>query len=157
MKPYSDFKLLRITGSTAIILNGNRVLLVKRVRLPLLWNAGAWTFVAGKKEKGENHEQTAYREVLEETGLRKSDLVLLRRCGKAVKFVAKNRIRYVDKLFIFRSKTRKVKLNFEHTAYRWASLSDIKNQREYTNLFVDKKSIERAIRSAMHVKKLAKR
>ena len=50
----------------AIILNGNRVLLVERARAPL---RGYWALPGGVLETGERLEEGVRREVLEETGL----------------------------------------------------------------------------------------
>jgi len=50
----------------AFILNGDKVLLVKRAVDPM---KGAWAFPAGFMEYDEDPRETARREVLEETGL----------------------------------------------------------------------------------------
>lgn len=53
-------------SSTALILNEDKILLVKRASLPY---KGWWALAGGAKEDGETYEQCAIREVLEETGL----------------------------------------------------------------------------------------
>lgn len=53
-------------SATAVILNGDTVLLVKRKREPY---QGSWMFPAGFVEYGEHPKDTIVREALEETGL----------------------------------------------------------------------------------------
>jgi 8-oxo-dGTP diphosphatase len=62
-------------GCGVMILRGNTVLLGKRHDDPekassLLHGEGTWTMPGGKLDFGESFEDAAYREVLEETGLR---------------------------------------------------------------------------------------
>jgi len=54
-------------GVGAVVLVGDRVLLVQRGRAPL---AGSWSFPGGLLEVGETLAQCAAREVYEETGVR---------------------------------------------------------------------------------------
>ena len=54
-------------GASVIVLRRDAVLMVERARPPM---QGLWSFPGGKSEKGETPEQTARRELLEETGLR---------------------------------------------------------------------------------------
>lgn len=55
-----------IVGVGAIIVDGGRVVLIKRGRAPLL---GEWSIPGGALELGETVRQAAEREALEETGL----------------------------------------------------------------------------------------
>jgi len=63
-----------IVGVGAVIVEGDRVLLVKRGKAPLL---GEWSIPGGMLELGETLRQGAEREALEETGLvvRATDLL----------------------------------------------------------------------------------
>src|SRR5579872_932688 len=63
-REYPDTPLV---GVGAIIIEHNRVILVKRGHPPLL---GEWSIPGGLLEVGETLRQAAVREVLEETGLR---------------------------------------------------------------------------------------
>ncbi len=56
-----------VVGVGAIILDGNRVLLVRRANAPL---EGVWSIPGGRLELGETLTEGLHREIREETGLR---------------------------------------------------------------------------------------
>lgn len=61
-------------GIGVILLKDDQVLLVRRGNPP---RAGAWSLPGGKQELGETAQQTAKRELYEETGLNCGDLVFV--------------------------------------------------------------------------------
>ncbi len=63
MRPYPERP---VVGVGAVVLDGDRVLLVKRGHAPL---KGQWSLPGGGVETGETLEQAVAREVLEETGI----------------------------------------------------------------------------------------
>ena len=63
MRPYPERP---VVGVGAVVLDGPRVLLIKRGNPPL---KGQWSLPGGGVEVGETLEQAIAREVLEETGL----------------------------------------------------------------------------------------
>lgn len=63
MRPYPDRP---VVGVGAVVLDGDRVLLIKRGHAPL---KGQWSLPGGSVEVGETLEQAIAREVLEETGV----------------------------------------------------------------------------------------
>lgn len=63
MRPYPDRP---VVGVGAVVLDGDRVLLIKRGHAPL---KGQWSLPGGGVEVGETLEQAIAREVNEETGL----------------------------------------------------------------------------------------
>lgn len=62
------------SGASVVVLRRDAVLMVERGKPPL---QGLWSFPGGKSEAGENPEQTARRELFEETGLRVGRLLRL--------------------------------------------------------------------------------
>ncbi|HZP63603.1 MAG TPA: NUDIX hydrolase [Terriglobales bacterium] len=63
-----------LVGVGAIVIEGDRVLLVKRGHPPLL---GAWSIPGGVLEVGETLREAAVREAMEETGLQVEPSTLL--------------------------------------------------------------------------------
>jgi len=55
-----------VLGASALVRNGDRVLLIQRGRAP---DAGLWSLPGGRVEAGERLEDAAIREILEETGV----------------------------------------------------------------------------------------
>ena len=143
-------------GVTTIIINGGRILIMKRISLPFLIHSGIWTFVAGRKERKEGYEETAYREIEEEAGIAREDLRLASRPVRIMKINEKGGTKFHNMLYVFYSRTRRVRKNIENSDYRWATLSEIRGQRRYTNIFADKHSIERIIGRAIDGEKRAK-
>jgi len=66
----------------------------------------------------------AYQEILEETGLRRRQLRLVRR-GTAYKLRIGPGIESMVQPFLFESATRRIKLNWEHTESKWIKLADL--------------------------------
>ena len=62
----STGKTEAIRGASVIVLRRDAVLMVKRARPPF---AGLWSFPGGRAEADESAEETARRELREETGL----------------------------------------------------------------------------------------
>lgn len=57
-------------NAVAVIMNkDNKVLLLKRVDVPEIWQPNKWALVGGGIEKGESAEEAVKREIEEETGL----------------------------------------------------------------------------------------
>jgi len=64
-----------VKGASILVLRDNKALLVKRGREP---SKGLWALPGGRHEPGETLEQTAARELFEETGLRADRLEFIR-------------------------------------------------------------------------------
>lgn len=78
-----------IVGVGAVILGGNRVLLVRRGKEPM---KGEWSIPGGALELGERLEAAVRREVLEETGLAVETQAMVQVLDKIV--VEDGRVRY---------------------------------------------------------------
>ncbi len=85
-----EYPLHPIVGVGAVIIEGGRLLLIKRLHEP---GAGQWTIPGGKVELGENLEDAAKREILEECGI---DINIQKLAGIVERVVRddQNRIRY---------------------------------------------------------------
>lgn len=81
-----------------------------------------WDFPKGHIEKGEKIEETIKREVREETGL--DDIRLVEDFKEWIKYFFKFKGKNVFKIVTFllaETKTKEVKVSFEHLGYEWLS------------------------------------
>jgi 8-oxo-dGTP diphosphatase len=86
-----EFPQAPIVGVGAVVIDGNRVLLVCRGREPL---KGRWSLPGGALELGETLEQGIVREVLEETGLQVQPTAIVKVFDRIIKEESSGRIRY---------------------------------------------------------------
>ena len=144
-----EYKAVNADGVAVVILHKRRILLLKRRKIPFIFNPGIWSFVMGSRKRGEQYKETAYRELNEETGLERKSIKQLRKPIKVWMFDAKKNKKWQNYLFFFSSSTDKIKLNMENSGYRWASLNDLKKGKDYTNIFIDKNRVLREIESCI--------
>ncbi|MFN3301782.1 MAG: DUF6390 family protein [Patescibacteria group bacterium] len=113
--------------------NRDKILILKRSNLlftyPKLWNV-----IGGYIEKGDDLLERAIKEVEEETKIKRRDLKFIKR-AKPYKVEDKsiNKI-WVTYPFLFETKTDKIKIDWEHTKYRWIKPNEIKNYRTVPKL-----------------------
>lgn len=84
-----------------------------------------WDFPKGHIEKGEKIEETIKREVREETGL--DDIRLVEDFKEWIKYFFKFKGKNVFKIVTFllaETKTKEVKVSFEHLGYEWLSYEE---------------------------------
>ncbi len=143
--------LARRDGIVAIIVYRRKVLLLRRIWVPFLMSApGIWSFLTGGRRRGESYIDAAYREIYEETGIGREMLRLVGRGRSMMLFDPVRRdARWRNMLFIFRSSTGRVRLNFENREYRWAGIGDIVGRRRYTNVFVRDGSVVASVRRSL--------
>ena len=79
---------------------------------------GYWAGVSGHIESGDTPEDRALIEIEEETGIRRKDVKILAK-GKTVYTQGENSVTWRVHPFLVESKTRNVKIDWEHTGYRW--------------------------------------
>ncbi len=90
--------------------------------LLLHYEAGHWDFPKGNQEKNETEQQTAAREVKEETGI--EDVELLDNFKETIKYFYKKGGETIFKevvFFLAQSFTEHVNLSSEHIGYAWMS------------------------------------
>lgn len=149
----AKYKHVERDGIVAVIINRRRVLLVKRFWLYFFTTfPGIWTFVTGGKRKNETHLDAAFRETEEETGLGMGSLVPVAQYRNVALYdpVKKDKT-WENALIIFKTEKSEVLLNFENTRYRWATISELRREKDYTNIFVGKGKIIRII--SAHLKR----
>lgn len=102
--------------------------------LLLHYEAGHWDFPKGAQEKNEKDEQTALREIREETGI--EDVELVDNFNETVKYFYKKGEETVYKEVIFflaKSATEEVKLSSEHIGYAWVNHEHAMKKLTYNN------------------------
>lgn len=123
-----NYRKVEKDGITAVIINKGKILLLKRRSLPFIVHPGYWSFVSGSRKKGERYLDTAYREIMEETGIDRSKLKTLVKNRDMTLIGHKKDIRWSNKFFIFRSSDRSVRLNLENSGYKWVHLANLKKE-----------------------------
>jgi 8-oxo-dGTP pyrophosphatase MutT (NUDIX family) len=129
----------RKMGVTAIILNKSKILIIKRIWLPFIMHPGYWSFVTGGRDTKEKSIDAAYREILEETGIKRNQLTLLFKGAEITIRHHRKDLKWMDDLFIFRSSIRTVRLNPENTGYKWLSLKELQQHKNSTIDYIEQK------------------
>jgi dATP pyrophosphohydrolase len=123
-KPAAPGLEIRSGMVAVVVLRGSasasRMLLVQRAGIRM---HGAWTYIAGHVEPGEAGWQAARRELHEETGLTPLDFHATSFCEQF--YDARSDCVQVVPAFVARiAADAEVRLNREHSAFRWASFED---------------------------------
>ena len=140
----------QLDGVSVALVRNRKVLLLKRLNFPFILNPGIWTFVQGSRDKGESYDATAYREVFEETRIPKEMLTPLAKPRMVSLYDLRNPERkWRNMFYIFEAKNQKVRINYESSGYRWATLDEIRNGTDYTNIFTDEGRVLRMLSHAV--------
>jgi bis(5'-nucleosidyl)-tetraphosphatase len=102
--------------------------------LILHYPAGHWDFPKGNVEKGESELDAAIREIGEETGL--TDLKFINGFKKMIQYYYRKGDQLVKKTVTFylaESKTKDVKISFEHQGYVWLPIDEALAKVTYQN------------------------
>jgi len=107
---------------TCFLENGGKILIMKRSQRVGTYK-GKWGAVAGYVEENETPEQTARKEILEETGIKDVELV---KQAESYEFYDKNfDVVWVIHPFRFRTKEKVVKIDWEHEEAKWIDPEDL--------------------------------
>ncbi len=134
-------------GTVSAIINDKKILLVKRVWLPFILAPGKWTMVSGGRNADESYLECALREVHEETGMAGEGLKLI--SGPMKVYMSSGNRKWPNMFFIFKARTKSIRLNYENRKYRWASIDDIETGKEYHNVFIRPAPVLRKLRQAL--------
>ncbi|KKT41697.1 MAG: NUDIX hydrolase [Candidatus Giovannonibacteria bacterium GW2011_GWA2_44_13b] len=111
---------------------------VEGLKYLLLYHGGSyWNFPKGKLEQSERGMDAAFREVKEETGLGKNDLILkdqFRVTDKFFFFREKKRIFKIVIFYLAQSRTRDVTVSMEHNGYGWFTYKEAIKIVKFQNL-----------------------
>ena len=93
-----------------------------------------WDFPKGHIEKGEKLEETVRREVKEETGL--EDIKFIKGFKETIRyffrFQGKNILKFVT-FFLVETKTKEIKISFEHNGYQWLDYKNALERLKFKN------------------------
>ncbi|MGB9732433.1 MAG: NUDIX hydrolase [Candidatus Micrarchaeia archaeon] len=151
MQNFRPLQYVNREGIVAILINRNKMLLLKRRNFFFITNPGIWFFITGGIKKNEDYLDTAYREIMEETGIKRSMLKPIDSFDVHLFDSAKG-IKWHNKCFIFYSKTRKVKLNIENSKFMWVSMKDIE-EKYLSNIFINRQMIINKMKSVLNESK----
>lgn len=102
--------------------------------LLLQYEAGHWDFPKGMIEKGEKIDQTAKREIGEETGIK--DVQFIDGFEKWIKYFFRVEGKNIFKIVTFllaETKETEVKISFEHTGFKWLPYEEALKQLTFDN------------------------
>jgi len=100
----------------------------------LLQNAGRWDFPKGGVEKGESELQTVRREVQEETGMGKIEIVPGFR--KVIEYFYRREGKNIHKQVVYvlaKTDDEAVKISFEHQGFGWFPYREALEKASYDN------------------------
>ena len=102
--------------------------------LLLHYQAGHWDFPKGIIEKGEKIEETAKREIREETGI--EDIKFVEGFKNWIKYFFRVKGKNIFKIVTFllaETKEKKVKISWEHIGYKWLPYEEALSQLTFKN------------------------
>ncbi|MBD3208080.1 MAG: NUDIX domain-containing protein [Candidatus Nealsonbacteria bacterium] len=106
----------------------------RRLYLLLHYDAGHWSFPKGNIEKGEKLKETVIRETQEETGI--EDLDFVKGFKEHIKYTYKREGKDIFKIvtyFLASTKTKEVKISWEHQGFQWLIYEEALQQLTYKN------------------------
>lgn len=102
--------------------------------LLLHYQSGHWDFPKGNIEKGENLEDTVKREIKEETGV--EDIDFTSNFKETIKYFYKLKGKTIFKTVVFflvETKSKEIKISWEHTDFKWLSYEEALEQLTFKN------------------------
>jgi 8-oxo-dGTP pyrophosphatase MutT (NUDIX family) len=109
---------------TCFLIYNDRILILKRSD-KVRTHKHKWAGVSGYIEPGEADEETALKEIREETGLSENDISLVRK-GSPLHVQDGDRV-WVVHPFLFKTRTNNITIDWEHSEYRWIEPDELKD------------------------------
>lgn len=107
----------------------------KEIKYLLLhYGLGHWEFVKGKIEENENDKEAVIRETKEEVNI--EDLKFIPNFKEKIQFFYKKDGNLIKKEVIYyltKTKTKEIKLSFEHINYKWLDYEEALKQLTFKN------------------------
>ena len=113
---------------TVLLINEKEKLLILKRSNKVRTYKGLWGGVAGYVEENEKPYDTAIKEIKEEVGLEKDDIEFIKQLDPIsfTDFYEEKRYDWTIFPFLFKIKEkRKIKIDWEHSKYKWISPSQI--------------------------------
>ena len=105
-----------------------------RKYLLLQYEAGHWDLVKGHAKRGESGEETALRELREETGITGANFVPGFREEISYFFRARGRTVYKEVVYyLVKTEVERVILSYEHVGYRWLTYEEALREATFQN------------------------
>ncbi|MBS3781691.1 MAG: NUDIX domain-containing protein [Candidatus Thermoplasmatota archaeon] len=104
--------------------------------LLLHYPAGHWDFPKGHVEEDESIEETALRELREETGIGEDEIDLKNGFKETIDYIYKKRGELSHKKVIYflgKTEKKEVKISKEHQGYRWLPFQEAKQKVTFRN------------------------
>lgn len=105
-----------------------------RLYLLLQYTSSHWDFPKGNIEQGESEEQTAKREISEETGI--VDIEFVPCFKEKIKYFYRREGQQVNKeviYFLAETKTSIVKISWEHSGFQWLPFKEALEKTTFSN------------------------
>ena len=121
--------LEKSAGAVVFRRQGNKI-----YYLLLRYELGHWGFPKGHIEKGETIEDTARREIEEETGLK--NIKFVEGFKEWIKYFFKLKGKNIFKIvtyFLAETKIKKIKISFEHIGFKWLTYKEAMKQLTFRN------------------------
>jgi len=113
---------------TCLLLDENENILILKRSDKVRTYKGYWGGIAGYIEEGEKPIDTAFKEIIEETGLTDKDVELIKTLNpiEFTDFYEEEKYDWKAYPFLFRvRKESKIQIDWENISYRWIKPSDI--------------------------------
>ena len=102
--------------------------------LVLKYPSGHWDFVKGNIEEGEEEEETAKRELFEETGINNMNIKKGFNQKVEYNYYKKNsKVHKIVSYYLAETNQKEVKLSFEHLDYKWSDYEDLMKSITFEN------------------------